>query len=70
MPSIEVQKILDANTAEDAAKIISANHLERVYKKIATRASLRAERYVFGKLKVATILVDYAGNVLGSDEEL
>ena len=63
----EVQKILDANTTEDAAQIISANGLECVYKKIAARASLRAERYVFGKLKVCTILVDYAGNILGSD---
>ena len=67
LPATEVQKILDANTTEDAAQIISANHLERVYKKIAARASLRAERYVFGKLKVSTILVDYAGNILGSD---
>ena len=65
---VEVQKILDANTTEDAAQIISANHLERVYKKIAARASFRAERYVFGKVKVATILVDYAGKILGSDE--
>ena len=63
----EVQKILDANTTEDAAQIISANNLEHVYKKIAARASLRAERYVFCKLKVGTILVDYAGNILGSD---
>lgn len=63
----EVQKILDANTTEDAAQIISANHLERVYKKIAARASLRAERYVFGKLEVKTILVDFAGNILGAD---
>ena len=64
----EVQKILDANTTEDAAQIISANNLERVYKKIAARASLRAERYVFGELKVGTILVDYAGNILGLDD--
>lgn len=67
LPANEVQKILDANTAEDAAQIIAANHLERVYKKIAARASLRAERYVYGKLKVNTILVDYAGKVLGTD---
>ena len=67
LPSAEVQKILNANTTEDAAQIIFANHFEHVYKKIAQRASLRAERYVFGKLKVATILVDYAGNILGSD---
>jgi len=64
----EVQRILDANTTEDAAQIISANNLERVYKKIAARASLRAERYVYGELKVGTILVDYAGNILGLDD--
>ena len=67
LPAGEVQKILDANTTEDAAQIISANHFEHVYKKIAARASLRAERYVFGKLEVKTILVDFAGNILGSD---
>lgn len=67
LPANEVQKILDANTTEDAAQIIAANHVERVYQKIAARASLRAERYVFGKLKVNTILVDYAGNILGKD---
>ncbi len=69
LSSSEVQKILDANTTEDAAQIISSNHLERVYKKIAARASLRAERYVFGKLKVSTILVDFAGNILGTDSD-
>ena len=68
LKSSEVQKILDANTTEDAAQIISANHLERVYKKIAARASVRAERYVFGKLEVGIILVDYAGNILGFDD--
>ena len=65
----EVQRILDANTTEDAAQIISANHFEQVYKKIAERASLRAQRYVFGKLEVKTILVDFAGNILGTDCE-
>ncbi|MBE8954731.1 MAG: cobalamin biosynthesis protein CbiD [Quinella sp. 2Q5] len=68
LPAADVQKILDANTAEDAAQIINANGLQRVYKQIARRVSLRAERFVFGKIKVATILVDYAGNVLGLDE--
>ena len=67
LPASEVQKILNANTTEDAAHIINANHLERVYNTIAARASFRAERYVFGKLKVNTILVDFAGNILGSD---
>lgn len=67
LPSTEVQKILDSTTTEQAAQIISANNLERIYKKIAERASLRARRYVFGKIKVKTILVDFAGNILGSD---
>ena len=68
LSSIEVQKILSANTTEDAAQIISANGLECVYKKISARASLRAECYVFGKFKVGTILVDYAGKILGLDD--
>ena len=67
LPAVEVQKILVANTTEDATQIISANHLEIIYEKIAARASFRAERYVFGKMKVSTILVDYAGNILGTD---
>lgn len=65
--AVEVQKILNSATTEEAAEIISANKIEVVYKKIASRASLRAERYVFGKLKVKTILADYAGNILGTD---
>ena len=67
LPANEVQRILDANTTEDAAQIIKTNHLEHVYKKIATRASQRAERYACGKLRVNTILVDFAGNILGTD---
>lgn len=63
----EIQRILDANTAEDAIQIINANNLQRVYKKIAERASFRAKRYVFGKIDVKTVLVDYAGNILGTD---
>ena len=65
LQSSEVQKILNSATTEEATEIISANKIETVYKKIASRASLRAERFVFGKIKIKTILVDYAGNILG-----
>lgn len=65
---VEVQKILDANTTEDATKIIAANNFEHVYKKIAERASYRARRYVFGEIEIDTILVDYAGNILGNSQ--
>ena len=64
MSAVEVQKILDATTTEVATEIISANNLERVYKKIAARASYRAERYTFNKIHVETILLNYAGKIL------
>ena len=64
----EVKKILSAATTEEAAKIISDNHFEHVYKKIAERASLRAKRFVFEKIAIGTILVDYSGKILGFDD--
>ena len=64
----EVKKILSAATTEEAAKIISDNKLNRVYKKIAERVSLRAKRYVFGKIEVGAILADYSGQILGCDK--
>ena len=67
MSAVEVQKILDATTTEVATEIISANNLERVYKKIAARASYRAERYTFNKIHVKTVLLNYAGEILGTD---
>lgn len=66
--SNEVKKILSAATTEEAAKIISENNLDRVYKKIAERASFRAKRFVFEKMEVGTILVDYSGKILGVDD--
>ena len=66
--SVEVQKILDASTTEEAAEIILANNLNRVYKKIAARASFRAERYTFNKIRIGTILTNYAGKILGIDD--
>ncbi len=66
LPAEEVHKILSANTTEDAAKIIEKNNLSEVWNKIARRASFRAERYVFGEMRVGVILTDYAWNVLGS----
>ena len=68
MSAVEVQKILDATTTEVAAEIIAENNLNRVYKKIAARASYRAERYTFNKIRVKTILLNYAGQILGSDK--
>ena len=63
-----VKKILASNTTEEAMKVIEANNLENVYNVIAQRASLRAERYVFNKMKIGTVIVDLNGNILGSDD--
>ena len=68
LSAVEVQKILDAATTEEATEIITANNLNRVYKKIAARASLRAERYTFQKIHIGTILTNYAGEILGADD--
>lgn len=64
-----VQKILDANTTEQVQTLIKEAKLEAIYELIAKRASLRAERYVFGELKVGTILVSMNGEILGLDEQ-
>lgn len=65
LDSNEVKKILSVSTTEEATKIISSNGLELVYKKIAQRVSYRAERYVFGKIEIGSILADYSGKILG-----
>ncbi len=68
LPAEEVKKILAANTAEDAADIIAKNNLQKVWDKIAERASFRAKRYVFGEIEVGTILTNYQSEILGRDE--
>lgn len=66
--STEVEKILSSSTVEEALEVISANHLESVYKKIAQRIVFRSERYVFEKIETGAILVDYSGKILGFSE--
>ena len=63
-----VKQILNANTTEEAVSIIDENGFERVYNKIAKRASTRAYRYIFGKVYVGTILIDRENDTLGKDK--
>lgn len=63
-----VRQILDCTTTEAAMPIIADNDLKSVYKLIAQRATLRAERYVFGELTVGTVMVTLKGELLGYDE--
>lgn len=68
MPAEGVQRILSANTTEDALPVIEEYGLQRVYEVIAHRASIRAERFIFGKVPVGTVLVTLQGQLLGMDE--
>lgn len=63
-----VQGILASTTTEAVMPIIKEYKLEEVYTVLAERASLRAERYVFGDLKVGTVLVTLQGEILGMDD--
>ncbi|MDD6396819.1 MAG: cobalt-precorrin-5B (C(1))-methyltransferase CbiD [Anaerovibrio sp.] len=68
MPAAGIKRILEANTTEDALPVISEYRLEKVYDVIAARASCRAERFLFGKVKVGTVLVTLKGELLGMDD--
>ena len=69
LPADGVKRILSATTTEDAMVVIEEHGLERVYDIIAARASARAERYVFGDMKIGTVLATLRGKILGMDEE-
>ena len=66
----DVRAVLAANTTEDALAVIaSAGLAERVCAVIAARVRIRAERYLFGKMKVGAVMVNFAGEILGVDEQ-
>lgn len=68
MPKEGVKRILSATTAEEALPVIADYGLEKVYEVIAARASLRAERLIFGRARVGTVLVTLQGRLLGMDD--
>ena len=64
----DVRAVLAANTTEDAMEIIAAAGLmERVCAVVAERVHIRAERYLFGKVQVGALMVNFAGDILGAD---
>jgi len=64
-----VQAILNANTTEDALAVLERAGLKNVVcQHLAERASLRAERYLFQKMQVGTVMVTMTGELLGMDE--
>ena len=69
MPAEGVQRILQAVTTEEALPVIEEYDLQSVYQVIAARASYRAERLLFNRLQVGTVLVTLQGKLLGMDEK-
>lgn len=69
MPAEGVQRILQAVTTEEALPVIEEYGLQSVYQVIAARASYRAERLLFNRLQVGTVLVTLRGKLLGMDEK-
>ena len=67
MPGEGIERILGAVTTEEALPVIGEYGLEKVYEVIAARASYRAERLIFNKVQVGTVLVTLQGELLGMD---
>ena len=64
-----VRAVLASNTTEDAMeRIAEAGLSERVCAVIAERVHVRAERYLFGKVQVGALMVNFAGDILGADD--
>lgn len=68
MNSEGIQKILDSINTEEAVEIVRKHNLESIFNTIAERASLRASRYVFGKIEIGTCMANFAGEILGIDQ--
>ena len=68
MPGEGIERILGAVTTEEALPVIGEYGLEKVYEVIAARASYRAERLIFNKVQVGTVLVTLQGELLGMDD--
>ncbi len=66
-PREAVEEILACVTTEAAAAVIGRYPLAGVWPRLAAQASLRAERYVHGRLTVGTAIVTMKGDILGHD---
>ncbi|HML86874.1 MAG TPA: cobalt-precorrin-5B (C(1))-methyltransferase CbiD [Methylomusa anaerophila] len=67
-PQAVIKEIMECTTTEAAMPIIERYNFNAVYNLLATRASLRAERYVFSDLTVGTAVVTLKGKILGLDQ--
>lgn len=68
LPPEGIKRVLESITTEDAMSVFTEYKLEKVYDVIAQRASERAMRFVFGNIKIGTVLVTLKGEILGMDD--
>ena len=72
LPREGVERLLSANTTEDALTVLAAqgkDFCRHVCDIIAARASLRAERYLFGQVQVGTVMTAMDRSLLGLDDK-
>ncbi len=67
LPREGVCRILAAAATEDAMRVLEEYGMQKVYRRLAEQASRRAERYVFGGLKIGTAMTAFDGRILGMD---
>jgi len=67
-PAELVRAVLGANTAEEAAGLLVGGGFRAVFAILAERASYRAAQYVRGRLRVGTVLLTLAGEIIGMDQ--
>lgn len=69
LPQADICRLLEANTTEDALAVLADTGLrDTVCRKLAQRASARAERYLFQGMKIGTVMVTLDGQLLGMDD--
>lgn len=62
-----VEKILKANTIEEAVGIIKTEKMEFLFDLLASQVSAKASKFVEDKIKIGTILTALNGDILGMD---
>lgn len=66
--SATIQKILEANTSDEAYAILVDNKLEQVMPMVAARAAAKATDYTYGEIEVGVVMFDMSGNILAMDD--
>ncbi len=62
-----IEEILNSNTLESALMCLERSGLSRVVDNIAEKASKKAEEYVWGNLRVGTVITGRNGRIIAAD---